>query len=75
MPSLANATVDHSATIHEDVTNGQARPSTASSYGDAVIAPGDKHVRVRCAGDRLYVAVDEMPPVNRHRSSIAVLFH
>jgi two-component system chemotaxis response regulator CheB len=42
--------------------------------GHALIAPGDRHVVVRCAGDRHYVDVVETPPVNRHRPSVDVLF-
>ena len=42
--------------------------------GVALIAPGGLHLRVRRSGRRYEVALDEQPPVNRHRPSVDVLF-
>jgi two-component system, chemotaxis family, protein-glutamate methylesterase/glutaminase len=42
--------------------------------GLALIAPGGLHLRVRRSGRRYEVALDEQPPVNRHRPSVDVLF-
>ncbi|HKU37019.1 MAG TPA: chemotaxis protein CheB, partial [Polyangiales bacterium] len=43
--------------------------------GQALIAPGDRHVVLRCAGKQHYVELLDTPPVNRHRPSVDVLFH
>lgn len=42
--------------------------------GQALIAPGDRHVAVRCIGRRHHVELLDTPPVNRHRPSVDVLF-
>ncbi len=43
--------------------------------GLALIAPGDKHMRVKKIGDRLRVEVSEGDKVNGHCPSVDVLFH
>ncbi|HEX8390805.1 MAG TPA: chemotaxis response regulator protein-glutamate methylesterase [Longimicrobium sp.] len=43
--------------------------------GRVLIAPGDRHLRVRRAGGGLTAEVWDGPPVNRHRPSVDVLFH
>jgi two-component system chemotaxis response regulator CheB len=42
--------------------------------GQALIAPGDRHVVLRCAGRRHHVELLDSAPVNRHRPSVDVLF-
>jgi two-component system chemotaxis response regulator CheB len=44
------------------------------SVGQALIAPGDRHVTLRCAGRRHHVELLDTAPVNRHRPSVDVLF-
>ena len=42
--------------------------------GQALIAPGGKHLLLRRTGAQYYVEVVDGPPVNRHRPSVDVLF-
>ena len=42
--------------------------------GQALIAPGDRHVVVRCGARRHHVELLDTPQVNRHRPSVDVLF-
>ena len=42
--------------------------------GHAYIAPGDHHLLVRRSGANYVAALDDGPPVNRHRPSVEVLF-
>jgi two-component system, chemotaxis family, protein-glutamate methylesterase/glutaminase len=42
--------------------------------GQALIAPGNKHMLVKRSGAKYYVEVIEGPLVNRHRPSVDVLF-
>lgn len=42
--------------------------------GQALIAPGNKHVLLRRSGARYYVEIKEGPLVSRHRPSVDVLF-
>jgi len=42
--------------------------------GHAYIAPGDRHLRLARSGANYLVALDDGPPVNRHRPSVEVLF-
>ncbi|MFY8326700.1 protein-glutamate methylesterase/protein-glutamine glutaminase [Pseudoalteromonas sp. ZZD1] len=43
--------------------------------GTAYIAPGDKHLSVIKKGGNLFCALDESPPVNRHRPAVDRLFN
>lgn len=43
--------------------------------GQALIAPGDRHLRVRRSGAGLAAELWDGPPVSRHRPSVDVLFH
>jgi two-component system chemotaxis response regulator CheB len=43
--------------------------------GLALICPGNRHLTVRGAPGRYRVALDNGPPVSRHRPSVDVLFH
>lgn len=42
--------------------------------GQALIAPGDKHMLLKRTGSRYYVEVKDGPLVSRHRPSVDVLF-
>jgi two-component system chemotaxis response regulator CheB len=42
--------------------------------GHAYIAPGDRHLRLGRSGANYVLALDDGPPVNRHRPSVEVLF-
>jgi two-component system chemotaxis response regulator CheB len=42
--------------------------------GHAYIAPGDRHLKLARSGANYLVAIDDGPPVNRHRPSVEVLF-
>ncbi|MGM8931086.1 protein-glutamate methylesterase/protein-glutamine glutaminase [Salinicola halophyticus] len=42
--------------------------------GHVYIAPGDWHMRLARSGANYVIALDESPPVNRHRPSVDVLF-
>jgi two-component system chemotaxis response regulator CheB len=42
--------------------------------GHAYIAPGDRHLRLARSGTNYQIALDDGPPVNRHRPSVEVLF-
>jgi two-component system chemotaxis response regulator CheB len=42
--------------------------------GHAYIAPGDRHLRLARSGANYLIALDDAPPVNRHRPSVEVLF-
>jgi two-component system chemotaxis response regulator CheB len=43
--------------------------------GHALIAPGDRHMRVARDGAGYHVRLSSDPPVNRHRPAVDVLFH
>jgi len=43
--------------------------------GHVYIAPGDKHLKVRKQGARLYCELDEGPAVNRHKPSVEVMLN
>jgi two-component system chemotaxis response regulator CheB len=42
--------------------------------GHAYIAPGDRHMKLSRCGANYVIALDDGPPVNRHRPSVEVLF-
>jgi two-component system chemotaxis response regulator CheB len=42
--------------------------------GHVYIAPGDRHMKLERCGSNYVVALDDGPPVNRHRPSVDVLF-
>ncbi len=42
--------------------------------GRAIIAPGDRHLRIRSRGGRFEVVLGSDEPVNRHKPSVDVLF-
>lgn len=52
----------------------EARNGDPLSVGTVLIAPGNKHIRIRRVGARFIVEVLDGPPVNGFRPSIDVLF-
>jgi two-component system chemotaxis response regulator CheB len=52
----------------------EARDGDAMMCGQALIAPGDRHMLLKRSGARYYVEVREGPLVSRHRPSVDVLF-
>jgi two-component system chemotaxis response regulator CheB len=42
--------------------------------GRALLAPGNRHMTLKRSGAQYYVAINDDPPVNRHRPSVDVLF-
>jgi two-component system chemotaxis response regulator CheB len=57
------------------ITVSEARQGERIRPGHAYIAPGDMHMRLAREGDHFAVALDQEPPVNRHRPAVDVLFH
>jgi two-component system chemotaxis response regulator CheB len=52
----------------------EAQGNESILRGQALIAPGNKHLIVRRSGARYFVEVKDGPLVNRHRPSVDVLF-
>ena len=56
------------------ITVSEASDGERVLPGHAYIAPGDRHLRLARSGANYMVALDDGPPVNRHRPSVEVLF-
>jgi two-component system chemotaxis response regulator CheB len=56
------------------ITVSEAADGERVLPGHAYIAPGDRHLRLAKSGANYQVALDNGPPVNRHRPSVEVLF-
>jgi two-component system chemotaxis response regulator CheB len=56
------------------ITVSEATDGERVLPGHAYIAPGDRHLRLARSGANYMVALDDGPPVNRHRPSVEVLF-
>lgn len=52
----------------------EARDNDTVLRGQALIAPGNKHMLLKRSGARYYVEIKEGPLVRRHRPSVDVLF-
>ncbi|MES9995018.1 chemotaxis-specific protein-glutamate methyltransferase CheB [Desulfovibrio aminophilus] len=52
----------------------EARDGDSMLRGQALIAPGNKHMLLKRSGARYYVEVKDGPLVSRHRPSVDVLF-
>ena len=52
----------------------EARNGDTVLRGQALIAPGNKHLLIKRSGARYYVDVKDGPLVSRHRPSVDVLF-
>ena len=57
-----------------DITVREAASRDPLRRGEALIAPGDRHLRVVRAGDELQVVLSEEPSSLRHRPSVDVMF-
>lgn len=56
------------------LTVSEARDGERVLPGHAYIAPGDRHMKLTRSGANYMIAVDDGPPVNRHRPSVEALF-
>ena len=56
------------------ITVSEAEHGERILPGHAYIAPGDRHLRLAKSGANYQIALDDGPPVNRHRPSVEVLF-
>lgn len=56
------------------ITVKEASDGDSVLRGQALIAPGNKHMLLKRSGARYYVEVKDGPLVNRHRPSVDVLF-
>jgi two-component system chemotaxis response regulator CheB len=56
------------------ITVKEAADNDTVLRGQALIAPGNKHLLLRRSGARYYVEIKEGPLVSRHRPSVDVLF-
>jgi two-component system chemotaxis response regulator CheB len=56
------------------ITVKEARDGDTMLRGQALIAPGDKHMLLKRSGAKYYVEVKAGPLVSRHRPSVDVLF-
>ena len=52
----------------------EARDGDSILRGQALIAPGNKHMLIKRSGTRYYVEIKDGPLVSRHRPSVDVLF-
>jgi len=56
------------------ITVSEARDGERLLPGHAYIAPGDRHMRIDRSGANYVIALDDGPPVNRHKPSVEVMF-
>lgn len=56
------------------ITVKEAQSNDSVIRGQALIAPGNKHILLKRSGARYYVELREGPLVSRHRPSVDVLF-
>lgn len=56
------------------ITVKEAKDGDAMMRGQALIAPGDKHMLLKRTGNKYHVEVKAGPLVSRHRPSVDVLF-
>src|SRR5689334_3196674 len=56
------------------MTVSEAKDGERVLPGHAYIAPGDRHMKLERSGANYVIALDDGPPVNRHRPSVDVLF-
>jgi len=52
----------------------EAEDGDSVATGNALLAPGNKHMVLRRSGSRYYVNVKDGPLINRHRPSVDVMF-
>jgi two-component system, chemotaxis family, protein-glutamate methylesterase/glutaminase len=56
------------------MTVSEAKDGERVLPGHVYIAPGDQHMKLARCGANYMIALDDGPPVNRHRPSVDVLF-
>ncbi|HEY4038296.1 MAG TPA: chemotaxis response regulator protein-glutamate methylesterase [Burkholderiaceae bacterium] len=56
------------------MTVSEAKDGDRVLPGHVYIAPGDRHMKLIRSGANYVIALDDGPPVNRHRPSVDVLF-
>lgn len=56
------------------ITVKEAKDGDVMMRGQALIAPGDKHMLLKRSGTKYYVEIKDGPLVSRHRPSVDVLF-
>jgi len=56
------------------MTVSEAKDDERVLPGHVYIAPGDRHMKLERCGANYVIALDDGPPVNRHRPSVDVLF-
>jgi two-component system chemotaxis response regulator CheB len=56
------------------MTVSEAQDGERVLPGHAYIAPGDRHMKLTLSGANYVIALDDGPPVNRHRPSVDTLF-
>jgi two-component system chemotaxis response regulator CheB len=74
MPELFTKTFSNRLNELCRITVREAENNDSVLRGQALIAPGNKHVLVKRSGAKYYVEVIDGPLVNRHRPSVDVLF-
>jgi len=57
-----------------EITVQEAKNGQRVLPGQALIAPGGKHMQLARSGAQYIVEIKDGPPVNRHRPSVDVLF-
>ncbi len=73
-PGFTRSYADRLQTLLPAISVAEARPGQLVGAGQVVIAPGDFHLRIARSGDSVRIAIDQTPPVARHRPSIDVMF-
>jgi two-component system chemotaxis response regulator CheB len=74
MPELFTKTFSNRLNELCRITVREAENKDSILRGQALIAPGNKHMLVKRSGAKYYVEVIDGPLVNRHRPSVDVLF-
>ncbi|MBW7901555.1 MAG: chemotaxis protein CheB [Rhodocyclaceae bacterium] len=74
MPAQFTTTFAERLNAHCAIEVREAKDGDRVTPGQALIAPGGKHMLVRRVGGHYQVGVIDGPPVNRHRPSVDVLF-
>lgn len=74
IPAAFSASFARSCDAITAMTVVEARDHQHILPGHVYIAPGDRHLIVRRDGARYVIALNDGPPVNRHKPSVDVMF-
>jgi two-component system chemotaxis response regulator CheB len=74
MPPLFTRLLAERLQRHTELKVWEGAEGQSVEPGNIYIAPGDYHMRVRRAGDRVVIALDQAPPENSCRPAVDVLF-